>query len=117
MNQISRLAAQINKADANSAVRVTPGHVYSHDDLKWDSLKLRLKSGRLLAAIEPDGNWPGMSRVRGPNGLLTDILNITRVKDAAISLACADLNKQRHDIRPVAAPPMRLNPKACRHGN
>jgi hypothetical protein len=27
---------------------------------RWDSLQLRLKSGRLLATVEPDAKWPKM---------------------------------------------------------
>jgi len=54
-------------------------HVYSRVDFKWDGLALRLKSGRLLVTVEPDSN-------------------ITWAKDAAIAIACADLNKWSLDI-------------------
>jgi len=42
---------------------------------------------RILASIEPDKDWPGMWRVRLPNGQLTDTVNLTRAKDAAVVLA------------------------------
>jgi hypothetical protein len=73
-------------------------HVYSRVDFKWDGLTLRLKSGRLLVTVEPDSKWPKMYRVRTQDGRLTDMVNLTWAKDAAIALACADLNKRGHDI-------------------
>jgi hypothetical protein len=73
-------------------------HIYAHVDLKWDGLQLRLRSGRLLAAVEPDRTWPGMYRVRLPGGHLTDMVNLSRAKDAAISLVLTELNNWRRDI-------------------
>jgi hypothetical protein len=73
-------------------------HVYSRVDFKWDGLALRLKSGRLLVTVEPDSKWPKMYRVRTQDGRLTDMINITWAKDAAIAIACADLNKWSLDI-------------------
>ena len=51
-----------------------------------------LKSGRrVVATIEPDSKWPGMWRVpRG--GVISDLLNLSRAKDAAIAIARSDLN-------------------------
>ena len=82
------------------------GHIYSRVDLKWDGLRLRLKTGRLLATVEPDGKWPAMYRARLPNGHLTDMVNLTRAEDAAIALACTELNKSKRDISRVQAPLM-----------
>lgn len=39
--------------------------------------------------IEPDSKWPGMWRVRLPDGRNTDMVNRTRAKDAAAGLAFA----------------------------
>jgi hypothetical protein len=50
------------------------------DLFRWDSLELRLKSGRLLATVEPDPKWPKMYRVRLPDGHLTAMVNLTRPK-------------------------------------
>jgi hypothetical protein len=36
--------------------------------------------------IERDSKWPNMWRVRLPNGTLTDMLNLTRAKDAVVAL-------------------------------
>jgi hypothetical protein len=33
--------------------------------------------------VEPDQNWPGMYRVRRPDGSLTDMVNLSRARDAA----------------------------------
>jgi hypothetical protein len=44
---------------------------------------------RAEVTIVRDSKWPNMWRVRLPNGQLTDMLNLTRAKDAARSLARA----------------------------
>jgi hypothetical protein len=66
--------------------------IYGRQDLKWRDGQLRLCTGRMLATVEPDGTWVGMFRVRLPNGHLTDMVNLTRAKDAAISHALTNLN-------------------------
>ena len=68
------------------------GHTFNTDDVRWDGLQLRLSSDRLLATVEPDAQWAGLFRVRFPNGHTTDIVNLTRAKDAAVILALSDLN-------------------------
>jgi hypothetical protein len=72
-------------------------HVCSRRDLVWDDKQLRLYSiwGRVLAAVEPNCEWSGMWRVRVPNGYLTDMVNLSRAKDAAASLALAVLNRHQ----------------------
>ena len=69
--------------------------IYGHQDIQWEGHRLRLLSGRLLATVEPDRHWAGMYRVRFRDGHLTDIVNLSRAKDAAVSLALADLNTAR----------------------
>jgi hypothetical protein len=72
-----------------------------HDgqDLIWDGRELRLCSSRgvVLATIEPDQAWPGMRRIRTrlPDGYPTDMVNLSRAKDAAASLALGILNQKR----------------------
>jgi hypothetical protein len=66
--------------------------MYDRHDLQWDGPRLRLRSGRLLATIVPDPEWDGMWRVRMPDGYVTDMVNLTRAKDAAQLLALASLN-------------------------
>ena len=71
--------------------------VYDRQDLRWDGRRLRLFSSRgvVLATVEPDKTWPGMWRVRLPEGHLTDLVNLSRAKDAAASLALSVLNRRR----------------------
>ncbi len=65
-------------------------------NLVWDGLELRLgtQRGRIVATVISDAKWPGMWRVQ-IDGKLTDVVNITRAKDAAIALALADLKQRR----------------------
>ena len=71
--------------------------VCSRRDLVWDDKQLRLHSirGRVLAAIEPDQTRPGMWRVRLADGWLTEMVNLSRAKDAAASHALATLNRRQ----------------------
>jgi hypothetical protein len=69
------------------------GHHYGCADLVWDGLALRpgTKRGRVLATVEPDSKCPGMYRVHH-DGKVTDMVNLSRAKDAAISIALSKLN-------------------------
>ena len=78
--------------DAYPSVNKTPqrllsglaGLSYTKDCLMWHGDRLLLRAGRrLLSAVEPDPEWPGMWRVRLPDGDLSDMANRTRAKDAA----------------------------------
>jgi hypothetical protein len=71
--------------------------IFGHQDLQWEGRQLRLLTGRLLATVEPD------RRARLRDGRLTDMVNLSRAKDAAVSLALADLNTTRGAIDRVAA--------------
>lgn len=68
--------------------------MYDRRNLVWDGCHLRLFSrrGRMLASIEPDQTCSGMWRVRLPDGSLTDIVNLSRARDAVASLALGALN-------------------------
>lgn len=70
------------------------GHCFGRHELVWDGLNLRLGE-RVMATIEPDANWPGMWRVRF-GGNLSDMTNLSRAKDAAISLVLSELNGGSH---------------------
>jgi hypothetical protein len=54
----------------------------------------RQRAGRSLP-IEPDATFPGMWRVKLPNGELSDFVNLTRAKDAAAALARALLDRPK----------------------
>ena len=71
--------------------------IHGYQDIRWEGRRLRLLTGRLLATVEPDAQWAGMYRVRLPNDHLTDMVNLTRAKDAAVSLALSNLNKAKPD--------------------
>jgi hypothetical protein len=49
----------------------------------------RLKIGNRLTGIVvwPDSKWPGMWRIHAPDGRISDMVNLSRAKDAAISWA------------------------------
>ena len=51
--------------------------------------------GRVLASIEPDKTCPDMWRVRLPDGYLSEMVNLSRAKDAAAWLALAALNRHQ----------------------
>jgi hypothetical protein len=80
---------------------------FKASELVWVGRDLRLESkrGRLLASIQREKAWFGMWRIRMPNGRLSDMVNLSRAKDAARSLALAVLNTQE---KPAEASPMRL---------
>jgi hypothetical protein len=42
--------------------------------------------------VEPDTQWPHMWRIRTPDGRVSDMVNLTRAKDAALAWA------QRHEF-------------------
>ena len=42
----------------------------------------RPKAGSLDPRIVPDAKWPGIYRIRLPDGSLSDMANLTRIKDA-----------------------------------
>ncbi len=84
--------------------------IYSTRALVWDGPTLRFgnKRGRALASIVPDADWPGMYQVHR-SGHASDMVNLTRAKDAAACLALADLNTQE---TPAEAPRIRFPERA-----
>jgi hypothetical protein len=56
-------------------------------DSVWKGRQLFL-GRKLLATIVPDNDWPGLWRVHLPDGHVSDMVNLTRAKDAAVCLAC-----------------------------
>jgi hypothetical protein len=59
-------------------------------DAVWRGDDLMLY-GRRIASVVPDGKWLGMWRV-DCGGKLSDMVNLTRAKDAAKSIALAESN-------------------------
>lgn len=68
--------------------------IYANDELDWIGNKLGLINGRRLVEIVPDEKYPAMWRVKRPDGSLTDMVNITRARDAARAMALRILNTQ-----------------------
>jgi hypothetical protein len=94
-NEINELeTARTGSSTATRAPAALRGRSYDTGDLTWDGTTLRQRrGGRVMATIVPDNTWPGTWRVRMPDGRLTDMVNLTRAKDAALSLALAALNQ------------------------
>jgi hypothetical protein len=65
--------------------------IYSYDDLRWRGSELCF-GRRVVATIERDSEYPDPWRVRLANGHLTDMVNLTRARDAAVCLALSALN-------------------------
>ena len=71
-----------------------------HRDAIWKGNDLIFRR-RVVASIVPDSKWPQMWRVSLPNGQLSDMVNLSRGRDAARSLALKALIEGHR-----AAPPM-----------
>jgi hypothetical protein len=78
--------------------------MYGRNNLAWNGRELRLgsKRGRVLASVEPDAEWPELWRVRFGTHL-SDTVNLSRAKDAAMVLVMAELNALK--VPHVEAPP------------
>jgi len=62
-----------------------------HRDAVWRGNDLIYRH-RVVASIVPDPKWPQMYRVRLPDGRVTDMVNLSRARDAARYLALNSLN-------------------------
>jgi hypothetical protein len=82
----------------NNAPAASPGRPMSsilenyYRDAVWKGGRLMV-CGRLVATIIPDATWPKMWRVQLPNGHFTDMVNISRAKDAALTLGAEALRE------------------------
>jgi hypothetical protein len=82
-------------------------------DLNWhrrgEAFTLHLhRSTKPLLTVEPDATYPGMWRVRH-QGRLSDMTNISRAKDAACTVALADLNDLDRQETASEGSPVRLD--------
>jgi hypothetical protein len=89
---------RISDASApRASVCQSPGRVYRGSDLVWDRsgslwrLYLR-SSNRALATVKPDVEYPNLCRAHVGPDVVTDILNLTRCKDAGVLLSLRMLN-------------------------
>ena len=74
--------------------------------LRWRGNELYFDR-RLMLWIEPDGKYSGMWRVRHLDGCLSDMVNLSRARDAARVHALAAL--KRGEETGYGSPPARLN--------
>jgi hypothetical protein len=89
--------------------------VFARRDLRWrdDGDGLALYHGKqIMAQIVPADRCPGLWRIRFDDGRLSDLANITRIKDAAVSSVLADLRMQETAL---AASPMRPRATPATH--
>jgi hypothetical protein len=78
--------------------------ITGRDRLNWrkDGVWLLLFHGtdeNPLAIVEPDAKYPTLYRIRYPDGHLSDMVNLTRAKDAACCLALRSLNSRPQETR------------------
>ena len=57
----------------------------------WDGDKLKQGKRAMPIDVLPDDQWPGMYRVHY-QGKISDMVNLTRAKDAAVAMVAASLN-------------------------
>ena len=77
--------------------------IYSKDELQWRGNKLCLgKREWAIVSIAQDEKYPTMWRIRSPDGRLSDMVNLTRARDAARSVALSILNGSRNQAGEAA---------------
>ena len=96
--------------------------IVGRDRLNWRHVDGRLflyhgNNRNPLLTVEPDSKYPGMYRIRFPEGGLSDMVNLTRAKDAAMALALQSLNSGAQETPPPAAHVRKKRAKARGDGN
>src|SRR5262245_52812468 len=66
---------------------------FGRHNLSWRGDALYC-GGKVVIHIVHDERYPSMRRVRGRDGRLSDMVNRARAKDAAMTWALADLNRE-----------------------
>jgi len=96
-------------------VRVAPSSkkrkaIVRRDQLTWrhtTERRLLLCHGRSrkpLVTVEPDSKYTGMYRIQFPEGGLSDMVNLTRAKAAAVAFALQALNCEAQESSAMAIP-------------
>jgi hypothetical protein len=85
-----------------------PKTIVGRDRLNWRNADGRLflhhgNNRNPLLTVEPDSKYTGMYRIRFAEGGLSDMVNLTRAKDAAIALALQSLNSEVQETPQRAA--------------
>ncbi len=85
---------------------------WKRHDTEWRLYRDR----RVVGRVVPDAKWPGMWRAQLPRGL-SDMVNLTRARDAAVGLAEraeSEKNAQRNQgAFSATASPVSLNGPPC----
>jgi hypothetical protein len=63
------------------------------NDFQWRGDKLMQGTRNTGVKIIPDAQWPGMYRVEYPPGVISDMVNLSRARDAAVYIVTNCLNK------------------------
>ena len=71
-----------------------------HRDAVWKGNELIFRR-RVVASVVPDSKYPQMWWVRLPDGQLIDMVNLTRARDAARSLALKTLIVSHAEASPM----------------
>lgn len=92
-----------NRSEARCSTVSDKKSLTGRDRLNWrkDGVRLLLFRGtdkNPLAVVEPDGKYPFLYRIRYPDGHLSDMVNLTRAKDAAFSSAGAHRMRSRLEM-------------------
>jgi hypothetical protein len=74
--------------------------VVGRSDLHWKGNVLYRNSSP-VAEVIPDATYPAMWRVQLPGEPLTDMVNLSRAKEAAMSLVLHRLNPARRKAAPA----------------
>jgi hypothetical protein len=70
--------------------------IWGRGELKWRGDRLFPDGGGdHLAEIVKDSKYPHMWRIRKPDGTLSDMVNLSRAKDAAMASALRILNTKK----------------------
>jgi hypothetical protein len=76
--------------------------IVSHQALTWKGPVLYFKRRKMFEIVQ-DAKYPTMWRVRHADGRLSDMVNLTRARDAATGLALAALNSKGEESARGAA--------------
>jgi hypothetical protein len=67
--------------------------MWSRRDLKWKDDRLMLGTRNTGAKVIADSKWPNMYRVEFPPGVISDMTNYSRARDAAMELVIHHMNR------------------------
>jgi len=78
------------------------GAIVGRDRLTWRArdgrwMLFHRSDRRPIAVVESDANWPGLFRIRYPDGHVSDVVNLTRAKNAAAVFALRCLNSKSQE--------------------